>query len=204
MHDPHSLIFTIPNIFIPKGKYGYRPDLIRVWHVDPEKDGTDDSCGMFIRHRHLNKALLAKVVEELKFQCEYMFDNRGYPKYSVISIALQLYRQAAWVYFRPNEKKFNKFFSNHLHDCIFFAENPIDSLHSSISKPCKRPEEKEYRIKHLAAVILADICTKDRKWYQHPRWHIHHWEIQWIFIEQIKYLFKKGKKQNPVFCGKEK
>lgn len=60
MHDPMTVAFEIrsplrraPDRFFPKG---YRPSLITIWHVDPERDGTDDSCGWFIRGRHLKPA----------------------------------------------------------------------------------------------------------------------------------------------------
>lgn len=57
MHDPQTVAFEIrspirrkPDRFFPKG---YRPPLVTIWHVDPERDGSDDSCGWFIRGRHL-------------------------------------------------------------------------------------------------------------------------------------------------------
>lgn len=60
MHDPQRVAHEIkspfrakPSKFWPKG---YRNSLITIWHVDPERDGTDDSCGWFIRGRHLSAA----------------------------------------------------------------------------------------------------------------------------------------------------
>lgn len=49
MYDPMTVAFEIENPFLPKYQvipgYWKRPVLITVWHVDPETDGTDDSCG---------------------------------------------------------------------------------------------------------------------------------------------------------------
>lgn len=60
MHNPSTVAFEIrspfrrkPDKFFPKG---YRPSLVTIWHVDPERDGSDDSCGWFIRGRHLSQA----------------------------------------------------------------------------------------------------------------------------------------------------
>lgn len=59
MHDPLTVAFDIkspfrqrPSQFWPKG---YRNTFVTIWHRDPERDGSDDSCGWFIRGRHLSK-----------------------------------------------------------------------------------------------------------------------------------------------------
>jgi hypothetical protein len=69
MYDPKTVAHEIkspfrgkPSRFFPKG---YRKPLITIWHVDPERDGTDDSCGWFIRGRHLSasdQALAARLI----------------------------------------------------------------------------------------------------------------------------------------------
>ena len=60
MHDPWTLAHKIKSPF--KNKSGYRNSLISIWHVDPETDGTDNSCGWFMRARHGDD----KVLEEIK------------------------------------------------------------------------------------------------------------------------------------------
>lgn len=60
MHDPMTVAFEIR---YPWRKYGargaseflrnYREAFITIWHVDPEKDGSDDSCDWFGRKRKL-------------------------------------------------------------------------------------------------------------------------------------------------------
>lgn len=48
MHDPMTVAFDIafPKFWRKKKRGGWRPrlHLVTVWHVDPETDGTDDSC----------------------------------------------------------------------------------------------------------------------------------------------------------------
>lgn len=60
MHDPMTLAFSIRNPFIAQkpllaGDKPYHPPLIDIWHVDPEKDGSDDSCDWFGRRRPLDE-----------------------------------------------------------------------------------------------------------------------------------------------------
>ncbi|OWK34348.1 hypothetical protein FRUB_10319 [Fimbriiglobus ruber] len=41
-----TVAFEIKNPFV-RSIHGYRPALVTVWHVDPERDGSDDSCDWF-------------------------------------------------------------------------------------------------------------------------------------------------------------
>jgi hypothetical protein len=60
MHDPMTVAFEICYPWKKYGKRGrnkfeqnYRAPFITIWHVDPEKDGSDDSCDW--HHRRLTK-----------------------------------------------------------------------------------------------------------------------------------------------------
>jgi hypothetical protein len=192
MHDPKSVAFEISNPFVRK-RYGYRPSLITIWHCDPEKDGTDDSCGWFIRSHHIDKAILEKVRKEFEFNFKhnYWFNDAGYPQFSTLGLVLEMYTKAAWIIFmhqnndKPDRKRHKKFMQKHLFDILHFAENPTDSLHCSINLKygVEKPEE---RIRSFVSIITADIMRKERKWWQHPKWHIHHWEIQFHPFQQLK------------------
>lgn len=52
MHDPLTVAFEIPRPW-PRtaGRFRYWPALVVVWHVDPEADGSDDSCDWFNRRK---------------------------------------------------------------------------------------------------------------------------------------------------------
>jgi len=77
MHDPHSLAFDIKNPFLPahtfNGGFSYREDLIQIWHVDPESDGSDDSCGWF--KPHLTKKEVKEICKIAKFEAKYIWDH---------------------------------------------------------------------------------------------------------------------------------
>lgn len=197
MHDPMTVAHEI-YLGSQKKKNGhYRNPFITIWHVDPEKDGTDDSCGWFIRSRHLDQTLMEKVRKEFAFNFKhnYWFNEAGYPKFSAIGLTIEMYSQALRVIIIHQSKDGNmnwnrhrKFMKKHLYDMIRFAENPTDSLHSSITMQFG-VESQEERIRHFASIITADIFRKERKWYQHPKWHIHHWSIQFHPWQKFKRRF---------------
>ncbi len=45
MHDPMSVAHEIRRPW--KSDHGWRRPILTIWHVDPEKDGSDDSCDWF-------------------------------------------------------------------------------------------------------------------------------------------------------------
>lgn len=196
MHDPKCVAFDIYLGSKVKKNGHYRSPFITIWHVDPEKDGTDDSCGWFIRRRHLPKEVFEKVRREFEFNFKhnYWFNEAGYPVFSVMGTTLEMYSKAAWIIFmwlngdQPTDKasrQYRRFMNKHLFNILHFAENPTDSLHSGIvMKYGVGP--KEGRIENFASTITSDIFRKMRKWWQHPRWHIHHWEIQFHPIQRLK------------------
>jgi len=70
MHDPLTQVFQIKYPWEKYGKKGsteweksYRDTFITIWHKDPEKDHSDDSCGWFKRARHGDKDVLQKIIK---------------------------------------------------------------------------------------------------------------------------------------------
>lgn len=184
MHDPQSVAHEIYLGSKQKKNGHYRDAFITIWHCDPEKDGTDDSCGWFLRARHLDPAIVEKVHKEFafNFKHDYWFNDGGYPKFSNIGIALNMYSTAAWAIFmyqndnKPDRKRHTKFMRKYLFEIMHFAENPTDSMADSINMKYG-VEDKEGRISNFTRMVVCDIFNKLRPWYKHPRWHIHHWRI---------------------------
>jgi hypothetical protein len=188
MHDPMCVAHKIYLGGKKKKNGNYRTPLITIWHVDPEKDGTDDSCGSFIRQRHLPKDLIEKVRKDFEFEFKhnYWFNEAGYPKFSTIGVVLDMFSKVVWNVCMWQEgdeptnkasRKHQRFMRKYLWDILHFAENPTDSLHDSITMKygVESPEE---RVGHFVSVILAWVMRKLRPWWKQPRWHIHHWKIQ--------------------------
>jgi len=195
MHDPQSLAFDI--YLGPKEKKNghYRIPFISIWHCDPETDGSDDSCGWFIRSRHVDPILIAKVKREFEFNFKhnYWFDSKGQPKFSTIGTAVNMYQTAVWHMFmfwdnnKPTDsarRKFNNFMRKHLYDIIAFTENPTDSLYAAINMTYG-DESESSRIEHFTSIITSDIMRKLRPWYKHPRWHVHHWRITFPLLRGL-------------------
>jgi len=85
---------------------------------------------------------------------------------------------------KPDRKRTDAFMKKHLFDILHFAENPTDSLHTSINMKYG-VELAPARIDHFVNIIVADIFRKMRPWYKHPRWHIHHWQITFPGLRAI-------------------
>lgn len=172
MHDPQTVAFEI-NIPLPwkrpaflkseRGKKEWaKYHLVTIWHKDPETDGTDDSCGWFMRARHGDKAVLEKIVKrfesdwdrvfkpdrlehdpedgafrEVIYHCGY-FKPNGNPHFSVHGIVLNLFFDAAIEVFKSdglsNWKRAKKFLNKNLLDILLFAENPSDNLFDGITR----------------------------------------------------------------------
>lgn len=170
MHDPLTVAFDI-NILLPWKVKTFWKDgrkewakyhLATIWHKDPETDGSDDSCGWFIRSRHCNKETLAKIEKRFTEDWDRTFQSSrddhdpddgprsgyvyacglfkpdGNPNLSVQGIVLNLFFIAASEHFKSdgcsNWKKSKKWMSENLFDIMLFAENTHDSLFDGITR----------------------------------------------------------------------
>ncbi len=193
MHDPKTVAFDIKSPFRQKPSQwwpkGYRNTLITIWHVDPETDGTDDSCGWFMRSRHGDKEVLAKI--QRAFASEWdgehigWFDASGLPKLSVSATALGLFRRAAYIHCGESWRKTDQLLKRHLLDILSFAENTHDSFSDSLTMKYG-PSPKADRVEHAASVVYGFILRCERPWYLQPRWHVWHWKLQIHSLQNFK------------------
>ncbi len=223
MHDPMTVAFEIKYPWRkhrnPKHPWeeNYRGTLVTIWHVDPEADGTDDSCGWFIRGRHLDQEVMKKIVAAYEFDWDGTFEKYstglfhpdGNPHLSVIGITINLFRMAANVVFESkgstNWKRSRRWMKDNLYDIMHFAENNTDSLFDGITRKFEigcdeehTPERRKDRIRSMASCIYSWIERERRPWYKHPRWHFWHWRFQLHPVQQFKrWAFSKCAE-----CGK--
>lgn len=219
MHDPMTVAFDI-RLPWPGNKYGIQ--LATIWHADPEKDGSDDSCGWFIRSRHLDQAVLKRIEQRFDHDFDKVFHSdskrvyfvglmtpNGEPHFTVPGVVLNLFFMAASEVFNSNGftnwRKARRWMQSHLFDILLFAENPTDSLHDGLTRKFETgcgeaytKEARDRRVKSLASTIYGWIARTERRWWQHPKWHLHHWKIQIHPLQQLKrWLFSRCEK-----CGK--
>jgi len=207
MHDPMTVAFEIHypwnwKIFHPSTwdcfhyqrllKYGkdssfYHDPFITIWHVDPEKDGTDDSCGYsYPKVTERDRELLEK---EIKFSldCNELFDKEGNSKFDPLSAIMSCADMLAWRMFKK------EFTTKQLEHVMSLGINAFDNLRCYFEGK-KNKEE----IKHAYYLIFRCIKRILRPWYMHPKWHIWHWKIQIHPCQRIRrFLFDRC-----YVCGK--
>lgn len=183
---------------------------ISIWHHDPCKDGTDDSCGWFKRARHGNKDVLKNIISQYDFEWDRVFESdnnkvyfsgwfrpEGQPVLSPMGIVLNMFWLAAYEHFNRNRDKANNFCQRNIFDILHFAENNTDSIFESIT--CKYGIDKRAdRISSMAACVYGFILRKDRKFYDHPRFHFWHYRLAFPIYYRIKNLFNKDRAKSAI------
>lgn len=207
MHDPMTQICHVE-----------WPIEFTLWHVDPCTDGTDDSCGWFMRSRHGDKEVLERIKKRFEFDWDRVFTSEsrkhtyfcglfcpdGDPHFSVHGIVLNLFFIACCEVFGSYDKAV-PFMRKHLFEILFFAENTTDSMFDGITRKFEigcgekhTPQRRQERIHNTAGCIYAWILRNSRPWYRHPRWHIRHWKLNIRFFQKFhRWAFARCCK-----CGK--
>lgn len=204
MHDPMTMAFEIKYPW-RDGHGTYRAPFITIWHVDPEKDGTDDSCGWFMRARHCDDAVLGRIVKRFEFEWDRIFDPNesdsdddeyrgskpvyfcglfkpdGDPNMSVHGIVLNLFFIAAGEHFESNGhtnwKRARKWMNDNLFDILLFAENPTDSLCDDINRKFAKGCNESYT-KRVRDERIRQMACSIYSWicrHERPWWRHPKW-----------------------------
>lgn len=219
MHDPMVQAFQIKYPWRQYGRKGktefdrtYRAPFITIWHVDPETDGSDDSCG-WSRPR-MSKDQLDRIHSIAGDEArEPWFQQYRGKRIDSPTEAETLLRQAFMLV--------GKIFSKQ-HVCkppvrpVTHAEasawactmlaNPVDNFRSSLSflagwssnSPEDRERDRQYTAERFFVAVGGYILRERRRWYEHPRWHVWHWELQ---IHPLQ-AFKRWAFTRCATCGK--
>lgn len=180
MHDPMTVAFEIKRPWAdpPAGKvkYRYRPALVTIWHVDPERDGTDDSCGWSFPKPP--RALIEDIAKDVRFLC------RDTPGALMAQRAIE--GSAAWWILWLQRASFH-------HKRRPLPPRLISRAMYGQSFPGNRDDLFRTEDTERAAWIIArayfDLV---RPWWRHPRWHLHHWKINVHAITDLKrFLFSR-------------
>lgn len=193
MHDPSTLAFSIKRPWPTKriGRWRYWPSLVDIWHIDPEADGSDDSCGWsFVK---VPKA----IIRELEFDagCEardpWLLRDAAKRPISIVDaerkLAYAILHVARRIKVRCSHRRAERLAARLIH-C------PVDNVRSSLcflpgyhSNFAEDREKDRARSAHELYVIIARILLTDaRPWWKHPRWHFWHWQIRIVLLQTFK------------------
>lgn len=194
MHDPKTVAHEI---FGPRGwlhkrrrdksdsydwndpRFSYLGPVVVVWHADPESDGSDDSCGY--TYPRTPEPLREKAERIAESEWKFMFGEYPYryQSASAYEILFALWRILAWRLFKRDTLTLGE-----MQEIADLASNPSDNLRAVIFDATR----SEKNARRLGSLVLRCYLRTNRKWYQHPKWHLHHWQIQVPFIRDLKRL----------------
>jgi hypothetical protein len=187
-----------------------------IWHIDPERkregQRRDDSCGWFDR----TPGPYQQAVDEFLRDTTNMHDVKlaldrrkhmpmpfyegiskprtetdraeGYPRLSqadtlalVLMIATQLERTRWWRNRYPAVWWRKPFIRerNVMPLAVTLALNPIDNL-SSIEEP-----------ESMVRLIAGALHREFRPRWKHPRWHVHHWQVNVDLFRNVRRMFQR-------------
>jgi hypothetical protein len=187
MYDPKTVAFDIRNPFL-RNKWGDRPLLITIWHVDPESDNSDDSCDWF--GGRLTGEEVSRIQKLAKSEHGFYFDYdliaiKGADPFTVIC--------AAWRSVKHELYKDRRYSHKDLEAIVKLATNPGDNLRAQAIAAESNPDE----LSRLFLLVARQIKKQRRPWWRHPRWHVHHWQLQFHPYERLRrWLFDRCE-----YCG---
>lgn len=165
---------------------GYRSDFITIWHVDPERDGTDDSCGYsYVRLNPKQKETLRNTAW-WEGKAPHFLICREKDWTGNVSDAESLYRGLAALVDRV--LRLNLPYSKL---CAYATEAVhircstgkygsafcfLPGYHTNSEKDSER--EREDHFYGILCNVASSLLTDLRPWYRHPKWHFWHWQFQ--------------------------
>lgn len=194
MHDPMTVCWDIPNPLTLRmdwsGKWRCSP-LLTIWHVDSERDGSDDSCGWF--RPHLTKKHLARLESLVVGEAEKPLFRRARCKEISSDVQAEvLMRGLILVVADRLGLRFS--WSEASVMAAEMVHNPFDNWRSSLcllpgwhtNNTDDEPYWRTEMAKSLFYNVARTLLSRRRPWYRHPRWHIWHWRIQIHPLQHFK------------------
>lgn len=193
--------------YSPHFKHGYRDTLVTIWHKDPERDGSDDSCGYCFpklneRQRERLKNLAwsesnypyflrckSKEWNGTRHEAEVLYRGLVLLVADVIDIPMT-FDEAARIASR----------AIHHADCVDPAGSFcfLAGYHSNLMEGQSEhsPEDDRYwrreRFVGIASGVARSLLKDRRRWWRHPKRHIHHWRIQIHPLQKLRrWLFTR-------------
>lgn len=212
MHDPMAVAFYIksplkskPSRFWPNG---YRNTIATIWHVDPEMDGSDDSCGWSFPRLGKERIEQAKKLGAQQYGSifskrvataegkSYAYVCNEPTTLEAVYWAWRALKRAAhprrhvWQY-GPGD---SHGLSRREQFAIWsLASSPVDNVKHTVEAIASAEDCGDF-------FVIVERCRLriERRWYQHPKWHVWHWQIQ---IQALQ-SFKRWAFSRCATCGK--
>jgi hypothetical protein len=215
VHDPKTLVktFHLPwplldkrevsfrgakrTVYVPwfmsKRAYYERPLLFAVWHVDPCTDGSDDSCGwqggkfaardLRIVERIVKDDLASPLFSSDRVLEEARIANKKYNFLELSPADTISYVSAAWLQIVHIRKHGHRALTNReLTEILDLSTNPVDNLRSVLAGT----RDAGQRVRRFVHCVMRAYLRLHRPWYRHPRWHVHHWEIDFGPYDKLR------------------
>ena len=194
MHDPMTMIWSSPK------------HRIILWHVDPEVDGSDDSCGWSGFRNNLTVSerdwLRNEGEREWEFwvrgleKSEPEIDGPGYwpggmQGASPLELLYAIWQVIVWrkdgAFQRPfaswRMRRRMRLDLPHLLEMVGCGS---DNLHSLITEVWRHDERGQKAMGELFVAVARIMRGGNRPWWKHARWHVWHWKLQVRPLQDFK------------------
>lgn len=215
MHDPLTVAHEIKiPLFFKRENTLYRDNrkewqfyqLATIWHKDPERGGSDDSCGFgYIRLTKKQREICRNAAWAESYHPHFLI-CREKEWNGTHADAESLYRGLVALVDRVLHLKMS------YEEICRYATEAVHIRNGGCGKYggafCFLPgyhtnhqdDDRDSRQDHFTGIlcsVASCILTSRRPWWRHPRWHIHHWRIQVHPLQQVwNWLFTRCSK-----CG---
>lgn len=166
-----------------------------IWHVDPCTDGSDDSCGW--SRQKVTKEQYDKLKSMISLDLCYIKQQQlsHLTDINLVTTAWNgvvsaLDKRRHW-----ETKPYEQFYEMHM-----LANNIGDGFVGIAERMRKYPNEMDDIYTSLVFACARNYLTLKRKWWQTPKWHVHHYKINIMPLRKLRrFLFDRCKICNGRF-----